>query len=365
MSDELGMDMEAMAAATEQFKAEMDTNPANVELSDINESFTEPLGSTEPEIELEDSNFWGNKQEEVEIPAELDVDPDAEIEVPEVGVSPSSEPFRYKANGEDVELDISSEVGLAQIRKALEREAGMDKAFSQSAKLQKQIKQLQSDMASQNKYKENWDKIEDLKHDRKALLELITGESYEDVMAKEVARKNAYDLGTEDERRIIDYEQRLQDVEVGHKRDKARAERLAIEASEAESRAFELNLRSSMEREFFKQTSGMKFEDAAMGNKVKEAIWTMATNDLKAYQTKYGKLTPKMYQKAFSDNAKMIGNQAQAQIDSGVSKAIENRKKSAKEKAQLSSTRNYGQSLADTDLASLPPDKLFQRMFKR
>ena len=76
------------------------------------------------------------------------------------------------------------------------------------------------------------------------MLEFITGESYEDIMAKEVARKNAYDLGTEDERRIIDYEQRLQDVEVGHKRDKARAERLATEASEAESRAFELNIRS-------------------------------------------------------------------------------------------------------------------------
>ena len=120
-----------------------------------------------------------------------------------------------------------------------------------------------------------------------------------------------------------------------------------------------------MEREFFSQTNGMKFEDPAVENKVKTAIWTMAANDLKGYQAKYGKLTPKMYKKAFSDNAKMIGNQAQSQIDSGVSKAIENKKRSAKEKAQLSSTRNYGTNMADTDLVSLSPDKLFQRMFKK
>ena len=120
-----------------------------------------------------------------------------------------------------------------------------------------------------------------------------------------------------------------------------------------------------MEREFYKQTRDMDFGNEATGNKVKSAIWTMAANDLKAYQVKYGKLTPKMYEKAFRDNAAVYGGQAKAQIESGVTKAIEKKKVAAQEKAQLSSTRNYSQNLVDTDLAGMNPRDLFHKMFRK
>ena len=367
-SDELGMSMDDMAAATAEFAAEMDSNPANMSDVDINEALTAetPEVTGEPEIEIEDSGFWGDKEDlGGDIPLETGSDPVLEEEVPQTEVETSDEIFSYKANGEDRKLDISSEEGRAELKKALERNFGMEKAFSESAKLKRELKRLTSEKGSDSKYKENWDKIEDLKHNPKALLEFISGQKYDELISQEVARANAYDLGTEDERRVIDYEQRIRDMEIRQKQDQSKSERLAAAAEASEARAMEFNTRTAMETEYNKHVGELNFEDKQYENDIKEAYWQKSANDLKKYYTKYGKLTNKMYAKVFNDNAKIYGGNLKSQIDSGVDKAIQNKKQAAGEKAQVASTRNYGKAVADSDLVNLSPDKLFHKMFRR
>jgi hypothetical protein len=179
-------------------------------------------------------------------------------------------------------------------------------------------------------------------------------------MAQEVARRNAYDLGTEEERRLLDYEDRIRATELSHKQREARSERQAAEAKASEERAFELNTRTAMESEYNKHTGNINFEDKNFENEVKEAYWQKSATDLKKYYAKYGKLTSPMYKKVFSDNAKLYGGGMKSQIESGVDKAIENKKQVAREKAQVASTRNYGKSMVDTDLTKLHPDDLFK-----
>ncbi len=356
--EELGMDMEGMAAATAAFKADMDS-PENLSVEDINAAVEAPQPAPErSETEESDDPFWGS--EDVYLPTETESDPVIEDEIPqEEAPAPSPEIFSYKANGEDKELDLYSDDGKAQVRKALEQYQGMQKAFSDAAQLKRDMKRLKTEKDADNKYKENWDKIEDLKHDRKRLLEFISGEKYDDLMSQEVARKNAYDLGTEEERRLIDYEERIRASEISQKQSQSRSERLAARAEAAQAAALEESTRTSMEIEYNKHVGNLNFEDKGFEVGVKEALWEKSATDLKKYYVKYGKLTKPMFEKVFADNARLWSGM-QSQIDSGVDKAIENKKQVAKEKAQVASTRNFGKSATNSDIAKMHPDDIFK-----
>lgn len=361
-TDELGGDLSTL---TEQFKAEAAVEQTvDTAVDTLNEVMAEP-NSPEPEAEVNipDSDFWSGDDD-----FGLDLSMLEEESQPETRISDEIEQkmpdkvgqiLKYKANGEELELDLSSDEGRNQAIEALQRHGGMAKAYNEVAELKRKLKTFESNSGDLGKYKESWDKLEDMKHDRKALLEFLTDENYEDFISKEIARKNAYDLGTEDERRVMDYEDRLRKIEIDSQREASANERRVREARQSEERADEMRIKSGMEVEFSKYSSQIQHESPEFVNEMKKAMWQKSAGDLKKYADKYGQITNKMIQKVFADNGKLFGAGVQKQIEKGVEKAIEDKKQKAVEHAQVASAKNYGSNIGEKDLMSLSPDKLF------
>lgn len=362
-ADELGGDL---AALTEQFKGNVEAEAEiNTSVDSINDALAEP-NSLEPEAEVDipDSEFWASEDD-----FGLDLSGMEDGSQPESRISDEIEQkmpdkvgqiLKYKGAGEELELDLSSDEGRAQAIEALEKYQGMQKAFAEKAELERQLKSLEANSGDLGKYKESWDKLEDMKHDRRALLEFLTDENYDDFIAKEIARKNAYDLGTEDEKRVMDYEDRIRKIEIESQREKSANERRVREAQQAEERAEEIRITTSMTNEFTKYAEAITHESPEFVNEMKKAMWQKSAGDLKGYAQKYGKITNKMVQKVFADNSKLFGGGVKKQIEKGVEKAIEDKKQKAVEHAQVASTKNYGSNIVDKDLASMSPDKLFK-----
>ncbi len=362
VQDELGLDMSELAAATESFKSEASIDsPDNMDIVNLNKAVfaDNALGEEispdfDATVEVEDGEFWAGAEEDAGTE-----DPEAEISIPDNG-----QILRYKANGEEVELDMSTDEGRAQAIEALSKLGGMQKAFSDSARNKKENTSLSKKIEELSKYRESWDKLEDLKHDRKALLEFVTGESYSDFMSSELAKKAAYEGGTEDQRQIMDYEDRMQAIEAEHRRDRESRERDIQKAQDLRQEADYETWNMWSQNELSKYVDKIPNTNEVRANKLKKTIWRESIADIKSYYTKYGKITNKMVAKAFRDNADTILGTYDSEVQNGVNKAIENKRVQAREKAQVAGSKNYGSGQIDNDWTKLSPTDLFKRFKK-
>lgn len=259
--------------------------------------------------------------------------------------------IKFKANGEDIELS------LEEAQKRLSLAEGARQALQDRATLKKEVANLKKQSEELAKYKDTWDKLESVKHDRKQLLELITGESYDDIMQREAERRDIYQYGTDEQKRLLEYSEKLQKLERERELENSRRESQVQQAEQAKFDAEKQRVQTTMEREYYKHELPEDLDPAA-ANKLKAMLWQQSASDLKQYYQKYGKITNKMVEKAFADNANVLLGAHSKQVDKKVNEIRESEKQSAKEKAQLASTKDSGITM-DANLAKLNPNQLF------
>jgi hypothetical protein len=260
--------------------------------------------------------------------------------------------IKFKANGEDIELP------LEEAQKRLSLAEGARQALQDRAKLSKENKLLQEQAKELAKYKDTWDKLESVKHDRQKLFEMITGEPYDDLIRKESERREIYQNGTEEQKQLLAQAERVQrlerEIELEKTRKDSESKRIDQQRYEAEKQ----QVRTVMEKEFYKHDLPTDLAPAAQ-SKLKAMLWKQSTDDLKQYHKEYGKITNKMVEKAFADNAALLKGGLKASVDKQVADVREATKQSAKENAQLASTKNSGTAI-DPKLASMNPSDLFK-----
>lgn len=336
--NELAVSPEEMAAAAQ---AEVTESAPVVETE-------QPISGIEADPEFEvTSDFW-NEGEAPE--STSDSDPEAESDTSQVLAD--QETIKYKANGEE------QEITLEEAKKRLSLLEGSRKAFSDRAKLRKQYKEVKAQVDELQSYKDTFDKLERIKNNPAQLFEAITGESYAEFLNRELEKRHAYQSATPEQQRAMEAEERLRLIEQQMQLEKQDREKREQEAETKLFKAEKSQLQGRLEREFFKHE--LPNDNPQVANKLRKMLWRNALADLKDYHNNGYKLTDKVIQKAFADNSSALQYYYGQQVEKGVSTAINKKKESAKEKAQIASTRNY-QAPIDSSISKLDPMSLFNR----
>lgn len=364
MSNELGVNLaEATAAFAKDLATSQPSSPESAPPG-IN---PDPIQSIESDIDVPESAFW-SKEEEIVPGFKVKTEQKEEAAKPE-GDTKGSAPkvLTTKANGKEIQLDLSNPEHLEKIQKAVAAYEGTQKAFAKAAKTEQQAslkaKQLEAELQEARQYKESWDKLEQLRHDKGKLIELLTGQSYEDFIQKEVERQQILKYGTEEERALVHQSERasaletkLKAMEEAARRREEEAQRAAKIAQEAQDAAANEQVKTQLQKSFFDHVKSELPDD------LKQMVYQKTILDLKKLHKEYGRVTNKMIDKTMSDNAKRLSAFQETTVQSELSKAVENKKQTATAQAQAASTKNYEPDVEGINLASLTPDKLFQAM---
>lgn len=350
MSEPLVMDL---AAATKDFASQVSKSES---VSGINPEVIQPIDS---DIEVQDSNFWTKDEDtfkDVKGSFEQESKPVAKKQE-----AAKSGLLTYKANGKEVQLDFNNPEHLAQIQKRMSEADGMSKAFAKAAKAEQRTKELDAELTESRKYKDSWDKLEGLRHDKAKLLELIVGEPYEEFIKKESDKRQIMEMGTEEEKQLVrqqgrigELEERLKLFEESTNKQARETEARTTAAKEAEESAKNEQFKATLEREFFKHV------DDSIPDDLKQFVYQKTVLDLKKMYEKYGQITNKMVSKAMSNNANRLKSYKTEAVNTEVNKAIHDKKQDATTKAQEASTKNYEPDVEGINLSSLSPDKLFK-----
>lgn len=298
----------------------------------------------ESDMEVPDTDFWSNGEDDDQVSSEDDGEEVSEDSAPEAG---QPRTIKYVADGKEVEVD------LEEAKKRLSLYEGSRKAFSEATTLKKRAEKLTKE---RDELKTNWDKLETLKHDHEKLWKAITGNDFQSFLDQEVAKRSEYLEASPAEQAAIDRERAALRATKQAELERAQLERERKKAEEDRYSADKTQLNVKLQQEFSKYQ--FPDVDAEMSNRLKKMVWRNAIADIKEYKETYGKLTDKMISKAFSDNATAITQTYEKQVENGVKQATEKKKKVAKEKAQIASSRNY-KDLVSEDLVKKNPLDLF------
>jgi hypothetical protein len=361
MKNELSVDMTSLFnEASQSSSAPVQSSP-QVDVS-------QPI--SDDGFEPDESSFWNDPNKEFgkflgldgsdeQTADEADAAPQAKQSKADQAVK--SAELTYKANGKEHKLDLSKPEVIAEVQKKLAMADGMNKAFAEQAKYKQQMQSLQAELEEAKEYRDSWNKLENLRYDKAKMLEVLTGQKYEDFIAEEVAKHNIKTMGSEEERQMLTQQERIRQLEdrlkLGEeqtKKQQLESDRRRAAAEKAEEAAKQEWLKTGIEREFFKNV------DDSMSDDVKELVYQKSILDLKKLHKTYGKLTNKMVEKTFAENSKRLKTYHQETVDTEVTKALGNKKQTATIAAKAASTKNYQPDLDNINLANLPADKLFQ-----
>jgi hypothetical protein len=330
--------------------AEEQTIDAGLETLD---SSADVSSTAEPSIDLPESSFW---DEEANEKASSNSDETSDADKPTSNPSTAGT-IKYKANGKEVEISLD------EAKKQLSLVAGARRAFTEKQKIQKQYEALQQEHQQLLKIKEAWDKLEDLKHDPERLAEVIFDKPYADIEKEIYERRRLYEEASPEERQLLEYEARMRNLERDMERRNREAERKRQEAEAREYSANLTKLEAEMQRAFFKHKV-VDTQDPNVANKLRKMLWRQSVADLKEYAKRLpeGKLPgPKLIAKVFDDNARAIAGFKSEIVNKELKQAVEQKKQAATQKAQLSSTANYSNSI-DPNLLKLDPLTLFNKL---
>jgi hypothetical protein len=358
MADALTVDM-AAAFKEAQASDPGPSTPGNVSQPDSTDDFT-----------ADSPSFWSDQKSEFDkLFGEGGPSDDPSKEEPASGKTAGDRADKaaavgsitYKANGKEHSLDLSKPEVMEDVRRRLAMADGMTKAFADQAKTKQQMKSLESELLEAKEYRDSWNKLEDLRHDKAKLLEVLTGQKYDDFIAEEVAKHNIRTMGSDEERAILAQQEQIRQLEARFKlgeeksrKEQAEADKRKQQAEKAEESAKQEWLKTNIEREFFKNVDDSTSDD------VKEMVYQKSILDLKKFQKEYGKITNKAIEKIFAENSKRLKNFYQDTVNTEVSKALDNKKQTATAAAQAASSKNYQADTSNTNLSNLPADKLFQ-----
>lgn len=331
----------------EKIQSELDSAPLEASQAEVDE-INDALEAT---VDVPLSGFWDNAEEpeQDEQPVSLS-EADEQADVPQSGI------ISFKANGEErqmtleeaskkLDLDAStiSQIPQESLKRALAKVVGSERAFTKLAQTTKEMKDLQSKLPELEKRAQLLDKLEEIKHDPKLLLNLITGQDYDSFMQDQIRRYEIMKNGSEADKKALEREERLAALE----RRMADEEDAKAEAAKLqEQKAYESEkgeLKGLLESEFFKHQFDLG--DDADSNDVNEILWERGQRQLSRYVKKYQdhpkfkELLPKMVQKAFEDEAGKLRRLTTKPVQAKVDEVIAKKRQKAAEQAQVSAGR--------------------------
>ena len=293
------------------------------------------------DLDVPVSDFWSNA-ETVNAPTSEEATSDeptsSDDEVSLEGdVSESPQTIKYKANGQDVELTLEEAV------KKLSMVDGGAQAFSKLAEANKRIAEYESSIPEMRKKAETLDKLEEVKHDWRAILQIATGQDPDVFLADVMRKQRINETGSDAEKHQLAREERVTALER-----KLQAQEDANEASKArdaerDRTSEQTALKSLLDGEYFKHKLDMG--DDVRSNSANELLWQHGQRQMTKYVKKYQndprfkELLPKMAQQSFKDAAGILQNLATGSVQAEVDKAIAAKKQTAAEKAAVASTR--------------------------
>lgn len=301
----------------------------------------ESLDGVSTDIEVPVNDFWDNADSKNRPTEDVEAEPASSDEVTLEGTEdvsqPTGETISYKANGEEIEISLD------EARKKLAMSDGGAKAFSKLAQANKELAQYKEEIGSLREKADVLDKLEEVKHDWRAIIQIATGQD-PDTFIEDVARKNnILKNGTEVEKAALEREDRLAALERKLAADEKEVETRKQREAEREASAEKQKLKTMLDGEFFKHKFNLG--DDVRSNEVNEMLWHEGRNFMTRYVSKYkdhpkfDDLLPKMAEKSFQDAADKLKRLTSGSVQAEVTKAIEAKKQTAKEKAAVASSR--------------------------
>lgn len=343
MSDQLSMSEQDLAAAVANFTSGI--NPTEeAQTAQIEQDLAEGTVDMEGDIEVKSNWADEDSDEESLIPN------NPKASKPNIPETPP-QTIKFKANGED------KEISLEEAQKKLSLAEGARQALQDRAKLRKELDTLKKQSQELAKYKETWDKLESVKHDRRQLVELITGESYDDFLKDETQRREIHQYGTPEQKQLLEYADRVQKLERERQLEISRNEAKLKQAEQAQWEAEQQRVQNAMNAEFSKHELPDDIDSSAKA-RLRDMLWNQSKLDVIKYYQQYGKVTQKMVEKAFADNAAVILRSNAKLAEKQVSEAKAAQKSEAKEKAKLAAVSPAEPQDWDS-LSKLSPDRLF------
>ncbi len=348
MSDQLTFSENELAQAAESFK-----NSLNLEqeasVAEAGQALEDGTAVLEGTIAAKSN--WADEDEESPAPND-----NPKASKPNIPDAPP-QTIKFKANG------VDTEISLEEAQKKLSLAEGARQALQDRAKLRKELDNLKKQSQELSKYKDTWDKLESVKHDRKQLVELITGESYDDFLKNEMQRREIYQYGTAEQKQLLEYADKVQELERQRQLEIGKNEAKLKQAEKTQWEAEQQRVQTAMNAEFSKHAIPDDLDQPAQA-KLRNMLWNQSKLDVINYYNQYGKVTQKMVEKAFADNAAALfrSNAKIAEKQSTEAKVAQ--KAEVKEKAQQAA--NPTTQAHDFDsLSKLSPDKLFDYFKKR
>ena len=321
--------------------------------SDVASTLNE-LNDLESDVDIEST--WADEPGENAVEADAPSgQPEDEHTAPEEGTDPT-QTIKFKVNGKEQELT------LEEAKKQLSMSQASKAWTGEKAKLTKALKSERAKLDKLKTKAESFDKLDEAyRKNPQEIFKLVTGEDFKTYLDREVAKRELYRSGTEEEKRIMDQEAKISEMERRMEMEKLESENRVREAEELEFEADKTRMQNLMTEEFRKYQLPEDIEPT-VANRLKRMLWAQSTADLKAYYAKYGRLTPKMYEKAFSSNAAALNYFKENVVEKEVGKAVKAKKEDAKNKAQIASARNYGKKEISEELIKKDPLSLFNIM---
>jgi hypothetical protein len=252
----------------------------------------------------------------------------------------------YKANGQEYEVDFGSEEGIQKAIKALEMVEGARKAWSDRAKLQKKLKDIESSSAEQGKIVSMWNQMRGLVEsgDTATLYKVITGEDLETMIERESKRSELKKQAQNnpDLMRNLERDDELDKIRRSHAKLEYESKQRTAKLEEQEVQQEFQNFQDMYTPVFMEHVAQFDGLEESSKNKLYKMLWKSSLDELKELDEQgFDVRKPSTYRKVFESNAKALmiynvkGSQAKAD------KIIEDKKKVAKNEAQLASSNKY------------------------
>ena len=350
--DELSVDIAAAAAEASKSLSTDKAIESAIETSDLSPELDET-------VDTENGEFWG-EDDELDFGSSKAKASENESDDEDADVPQGNEIISYKANGKEVKLNLNDANDREKLTKDLALVDGARKAFSDKNALRQRLKKIETDQANLAKYKESWDKLESIKEDPAELYRVLTGEDFNTMIEREAEKRSIYSNASEEDRKIMDYEDRIRRMELAQERESTKRTK---ELEKIEARKYEADkseLHGKMQQEFFKYEFPEDLSPVA-ANRLRKMLWRNSVADVQDYIKQGYKFSDRMVNKAFKDNASAVQafykNVANKESKAGT----EARKSEASEKAAAAATKNYKQPSKDIDdMVSKDPLSIFQ-----
>lgn len=221
------------------------------------------------------------------------------------------------------------------------------KAFAAQYGMRKFQAERDASRAEVSKFKDkaaNFDRIEKLWSEGgiEGLVNALDKEGFEKLVESKLDYREKYRNATEEDRRLMDLEEREKAREVENRRLREQVEKQLAESKQREEAADLKRLESKLHPQFHKYGFSGKLGDAKVEHRYNQFLWNQAMDGLSKYPEDQ-ELTPAMIEREFREVALDLKRVIAKQSEDVASKAIAAKKVAARENAGVQVTKNTSQ----------------------